>query len=65
MYSIFKIWYIVKDVFIKIAPSYFIPSGDIDLSAYTGKGYIGFKYVGDKTTNTTTFRIDNVKIRKK
>lgn len=42
-----------------------VPSGDIDLSTYTGKAYIGFKYVGDKTTNTTTFRIDNVKIRKK
>jgi hypothetical protein len=42
-----------------------VPSGDIDLSAYTGKGYIGFKYVGDKTNNTTTYRIDNVKIRKK
>jgi len=42
-----------------------VPSGDVDLSAYTGKAYIGFKYVGDKTTNTTTFRIDNVKVRKK
>lgn len=42
-----------------------VPSGDVDLSAYTGKAYIGFKYVGDKTNNTTTFRIDSVKIRKK
>ncbi len=43
-----------------------VQSGDIDLSAYTSKAYIGFKYVGSGPGGqTTTFRIDNVKIRKK
>lgn len=37
-----------------------IPSGNVPLTAFTGTGYIGFKYVGDATTNTTTWRIDNV-----
>lgn len=41
----------------------FISSGDIDLSAYTGQNaYIGFKYVGDGTTNTGTFQVDNIKV---
>lgn len=42
-----------------------VASGDIDLSAYTGVGYIGFKYVGTGASNTTTYRIDNVNIRNK
>lgn len=41
----------------------FIPSGDIDLSGYTGTVHIGFKYVGSGPGGqTTTFRIDNVKV---
>jgi hypothetical protein len=47
-----------------VADNTWVPSGDIPLAANAGKIYIGFKYVGDKTTNTTTYRIDNVKIRK-
>ncbi len=43
----------------------FIQSGIIDLPVNTSKAYIGFKYTGDKTTNTTSYRIDNVKIKKK
>lgn len=42
-------------------------SGNIDLSKYTGKIYIAFKYVGAVATDptksaTTTFRLDNFKI---
>ncbi len=38
-----------------------IDSGDIDLSAYSGVGYIAFKYVGSAANSQTgTFRIDNV-----
>ena len=40
----------------------FVPSGSIDLSAFTGKIYIAFKYSGTASANTTSYRIDNVKI---
>jgi len=40
----------------------FVNSGDIDLSSYSGTIYVLFKYIGDNSTNTTTFQIDNVKI---
>jgi len=40
-----------------------IPSGDIDLSGYSGKGFIAFKYTGnDLNGNTTSYRVDNVKV---
>jgi hypothetical protein len=35
-------------------------SGVIDLSAYSGSGYIAFKYTGNGTSGTTSYRIDNV-----
>ncbi len=39
----------------------FIPSGDVDLSAYSGYGVIAFKYVGNESAGQTgTFRIDDV-----
>ncbi|MEM1322713.1 MAG: DUF5689 domain-containing protein [Bacteroidota bacterium] len=41
-----------------------VPSGDIDLSVYSGTIYIGFKYVGNGTANTTTYLLDNVKVKK-
>ncbi|MBX2890140.1 MAG: choice-of-anchor J domain-containing protein [Saprospiraceae bacterium] len=41
----------------------FVPSGNIPLPQFNGKGYIGFKYVGDGTTNTTTCRFDDVKVQ--
>lgn len=41
----------------------FIPSGNIALPVFNGKGYIAFKYTGDKTTNTTTWRFDDVKVQ--
>jgi len=38
-----------------------IPSGDIDLSSYSGYAYIAFRYEGnDNTGETTSYRIDNV-----
>ena len=41
-----------------------VSSGNIDLSAYTGKSvHFGFKYTGsDANGNTTTFQLDNVKV---
>ncbi|MEP6647451.1 MAG: DUF5689 domain-containing protein [Saprospiraceae bacterium] len=45
------------------ADNTFIPSGDIDLSGYTGSVRIGFKYVGSGPGGQTgTFRVDNVKV---
>jgi DNA/RNA endonuclease YhcR with UshA esterase domain len=42
----------------------FIPSGDVDLSAYTGQNvYVAFKYVGGDNSATMTYRIDNVQVR--
>lgn len=38
-----------------------INSGDIDLSAYSGTGYIGFQYTGSGPAGqTSSYRIDNV-----
>nr|HMT30976.1 choice-of-anchor J domain-containing protein [Bacteroidia bacterium] len=40
-----------------------IPTGDVPLTSFSGTAaHIGFKYVGDATTNTTTWRIDDVVI---
>ncbi|MDQ7918681.1 DUF5689 domain-containing protein [Mesonia sp. MT50] len=41
----------------------FLPSGDIDLSAYAGQVvYIGFEYAGGSSSVTTTYQIDNLSI---
>lgn len=40
-----------------------VPSGSLDLSGYSGTAHIAFKYNGDKTTNTTSYRIDNVLLK--
>jgi len=38
-----------------------IPSGVVDLSSYSGYAYIAFRYEGNgNTTETTSFRVDNV-----
>jgi len=38
-----------------------IPSGIIDLSSYSGTGYVGFKYIGNGNTGlTTSYLIDNI-----
>ena len=40
-----------------------VPTGDVPLTTFSGSAaHIGFKYVGDGTTNTTTWRIDDVVI---
>ncbi|MEY3249790.1 MAG: hypothetical protein RL742_1833 [Bacteroidota bacterium] len=43
--------------------SNFAPSGNIALPVAGTKGYVAFKYTGNTTTNTTTWRIDNVKVQ--
>jgi Family of unknown function (DUF5689) len=44
--------------------SNWVPSGNVTLpSAPGGKIFVGFKYVGNNTTNTTSWRIDNVKVQ--
>lgn len=40
----------------------FVNSGNVDISSYSGIGYIGFQYIGDDNDNTTTYQIDNVNI---
>ncbi|MBW2960293.1 DUF5689 domain-containing protein [Mesonia aestuariivivens] len=41
----------------------FVPSGDIDLSAYAGQTvYVGFKYLGASDGVTSTYQIDNISI---
>lgn len=39
-----------------------VPSDDIDLSNFSGVAYIGFKYVGNNVSGTTSYLIDNVEI---
>ena len=38
----------------------FVSSGIVPLTSFSGVGYIGFKYVGNSTSQTTTYQIDNV-----
>jgi hypothetical protein len=40
----------------------YIPSGDIDLSAYSGTIHIAFKVTGNGTTLDGLFQVDKVKI---
>ena len=41
----------------------FVPSGDVDLSAYAGQTvYIAFRYLGADGGITTTYQIDNVSL---
>jgi hypothetical protein len=46
-------------------PQTFIPSGAVDLSAFTGKMHIAFKYTGNNTNSTSTYRVDNIVVRNK
>ena len=39
-----------------------VPSGNVSLNSLSGSAHVGFKYVGDGTTNTTNWRIDDVSI---
>lgn len=41
----------------------YVKSGLVDLSSYTGKLYVAFKYTGSGTDElTTTMRVDNIKV---
>lgn len=40
----------------------FTPSGNIDLSAYTGVVYIGFRYYATQDANYATWCVDNIKL---
>ena len=42
--------------------SAFTDSGDIDLSSYSGKVRIAFKYSGGDPSLTTTYQVDEIKI---
>ncbi len=43
----------------------FIPSGEIDLSGFSGTIHIAFRYSGTAAAQTTTYRVDNVVVKKK
>ena len=46
-------------------PNYeWVESGAVDLSGITGMGRIAFRFQGDPDNNTSTFRIDDLKIEK-
>jgi hypothetical protein len=45
------------------ADNTFIPSGNIDLKTFGAKVKVGFKYVGKAANETSTYRIDNVKVK--
>ena len=45
------------------ADNTFIPSGDVNLKSFGQKVKVAFKYVGVGGTNTSTYRIDNVKVK--
>ncbi len=38
-------------------------SNEVDLSGFSGEVHIAFKYEGNKATDTTTYRIDDVKVQ--
>ena len=39
-----------------------VSSGPVNLSQFSGKGFIGFKYNGNNVSETTSYRVDNVVI---
>ncbi|MCB0704175.1 MAG: choice-of-anchor J domain-containing protein [Saprospiraceae bacterium] len=43
----------------------YVDSGLIDLSAYSGTAYIGFKHIGNPTDGTTSYIIDDVVVEDK
>lgn len=45
------------------ADNTFIPSGNINLKSFGAKVKVGFKYEGAGGTNTSTYRLDNIKIQ--
>ncbi|MDQ3142486.1 MAG: DUF5689 domain-containing protein [Bacteroidota bacterium] len=47
------------------AENAFIPSGNIDLTSITMNFRVAFVYNGNKSTNTTSYRVDNIYLRNK
>lgn len=45
------------------ADNTFVPSGNVDLKSFGANVRVAFKYEGKGGTNTSTFRIDNVKVQ--
>ncbi len=39
------------------------PSGDVDLSAYSGTAYVAFKYLSNPTDGAKTYEIDDVQLK--
>lgn len=39
-----------------------VPSGPVDLSAFSGTGHIGFRYEGNGVNQTTLYQLDEVKV---
>jgi hypothetical protein len=39
-----------------------VASGPVDLSGFSGTGYIAFRYEGDGNSNTTLYQLDDVKV---
>lgn len=40
-----------------------VDSGIVSLEDFNGTGYLAFRYVGTSNANTTTYRLDNIKLR--
>lgn len=40
-----------------------VPSGEVDLSEYSGTAHIAFRFVGTSDAHTGTFRLDNIVIK--
>ncbi|MDG2195183.1 MAG: DUF5689 domain-containing protein [Polaribacter sp.] len=61
-------WTLLPAVIVPNATNYktWVSSGNIDLSSYTGTGYIAFKYTGSKSrSNDGTYELDDIIIKKK
>jgi hypothetical protein len=43
--------------------SVWVNSGDVSLPVFNGKGYVAFVYTGNAGGNTTTWRVDDVKVQ--
>ncbi len=47
------------------ADNTFVPSGSIDLSAFSGTYHLAFVYNGTSASNTSTYRVDNIVLKNK
>jgi len=61
-------WTLLPAIIVPNATNYktWVSSGNIDVSSYTGTGYIAFKYTGSKSrSNDGTYELDDIIIKKK